>query len=98
MARPPYKSGQAFARFHHGPDVFFLVGNEVDKDQAILVFAEGFAQRRFHVCGFVDAHADVAVAFHEIDKVGQAIDIRFGITRAVIDLLPLAHHAQIAVV
>src|SRR5690554_260186 len=72
--------GQTAAGFHHRPDVFGLIGDEVHEDQTVLVFGECFADGGLDIRRLVDPHADVAIAFDQLDEVRQSVDIRLGIT------------------
>src|SRR5690606_39129306 len=90
--------GQPPARLHHGPDVLGLVGNEVEEHQTVFVFAEGFTQGRLDIGRILGAPPDMDVTRDQLHEVRQRINVRFGIARAVFNLLPLTHHAQVTVV
>ena len=59
---------------------------------------EHLAQRRLDLARLVDADADVAVGLGELDEVGQRVHVAVRVAAAVVDLLPLPHHAEVAVV
>ena len=84
---------------NHGENILGLVGLEVHEYQTLLQRGrERFLQRGLDVLGLVDAHADMAVGFGQLDKVGQGIHVGLGVAAAVEELLPLPHHAHVAVV
>ena len=82
---------------HHGEHVLRLVGNEVHEYQSLLEL-ECFLQRAFHIVRLFDFHADMAITLGQLDEIRQRIHIRFSIAIAVKELLPLPHHAHVAVV
>ena len=57
-----------------------------------------FLERRFDILRLVDAHAHVAIGLGEFDEVGQCVHVGFRVAVAVKELLPLPHHAHVAVV
>jgi hypothetical protein len=46
----------------------------------------------------LDQHADVAIGLGQLHEVGQRVHVAVAVAALVVDLLPLAHHAQVAVV
>ena len=88
---------QTFAVADHGQHVLFLIGQEVDKYQTVFLF-DRFQKRAFNIGFFVHADADVPVCFRQFDEIGQGIEIGFRFAVAVIQLLSLADHAEVAVV
>ena len=63
-----------------------------------MLGTEGFAQCRLNIGRTLDFHPDVPVGFCQLDEIGQSVPIGFSVTVAVEHLLPLPHHAQIAVI
>ncbi|SKO89493.1 Uncharacterised protein [Mycobacteroides abscessus subsp. massiliense] len=57
-----------------------------------------FQKRAFNIGFFVHTDANVSVCFSQFDEIGQGIEIGFRFAVAVIQFLPLANHAEIAVV
>ena len=60
--------------------------------------ANASLQRAFDVARLLDLHADVAVGLGELHEIRQRIHVRLGVAVAVEELLPLPHHAHVAVV
>ena len=87
----------ALAAGHHREDVLGLVGDEIHEHQVVLA-RERFAAARLDVRRLLDPHADVAVGLGELHEVGQRVHVGLGVAVAVEELLPLAHHAHVAVV
>ena len=81
----------------HRIDVLGLVGDEVHEHQPVL-HLERLLERAFDVAGFFDLHADVAIGLGELHEIRQRIHVRMRIAPVVEELLPLAHHAHVAVV
>ncbi|MNS96441.1 hypothetical protein D3C72_1307400 [compost metagenome] len=57
-----------------------------------------FAELRFQFIRIADTHADVAIGLRHAHKVRQRFHIRLGVTTGIDHVLPLLHHAQVAVI
>src|SRR5690606_9783211 len=53
---------------------------------------------RLEVLQLGDAHTDVPIGFGQFDEVGQRLHVGMRVAAVVLHVLPLAHHAQRAVV
>jgi hypothetical protein len=87
----------ALAGGDHRVDVLGGVDDDVEEDEAVL-HREGLAHGRLELVGLLDAHADVAEALGQLHEVRQRVDVGVGVAALVEELLPLAHHAHVAVV
>ena len=88
---------QPLAARNHRKHILRLVGDEVEEDQPFLL-RERLLERALDVARLLDLEADVAVGFGELHEVRQRVHVRLGVAVAVEELLPLPHHAHVAVV
>ena len=83
---------------HHREDLLAGVDAEVDDDRAI-VDGVGLVDGRLHLFGAVDADADATHRLGPLDEVGQlGRQVDLAVALVVEHLLPLADHAEVAVV
>ena len=82
----------------HREDLLPCVDAEVDDDGAV-VDRVGLVDRRLDLFGAVDADADATHRLGPLDEVGQlGRQVHLGVALVVEHLLPLADHAEVAVV
>ena len=87
---------------HHRPDHGVAVDDEVDDDRDV-VDLHGLLDGRVDVLRTLAPQADAAVGVGELDEVGDAaadrgVQVGVGVALVVEQRLPLAHHAEAAVV
>ncbi len=83
---------------HHREHLLRGGDAEVD-DDGTIVDAVGLVDRRLHLFGRVDADADATHRLGPLDEVGRVgRQVHLAVALVVEHLLPLAHHAEVAVV
>ena len=87
----------ALAGGDHRVDVLGWVDDDIEEYEAVF-HREGLAHCRLELLRPLDPHADMAEALRQRDEIWQRVDIGMGVAALIEELLPLAHHAHVAVI